>query len=156
MRPEILNVNNHIKFNAEELGLNTTLLLEIFTHYCCEELNLLKVKIELNVCDIDDSLRGYVLDEEDDYKVFVRNNMDIDTTCKTIAHELMHVKQFVFNNLREHIQNNSGVDYENTWWEEQAFKGSFKIYKKFVDTKAMEILETGIEIYHEKKLRRNK
>jgi hypothetical protein len=63
---------------------------------------------------------------------------NITTIVETIAHELIHVKQYLFDGLYEATkQNNEAgankVPYRDTWWEKEAWNGQEPLVIKFVD-----------------------
>ena len=51
----------------------------------------------------------------------------------TIAHEMIHIKQFMKENLGYFLDNYSDVPYMERWWEIEAHKESFPLVVKFTE-----------------------
>ena len=52
---------------------------------------------------------------------------------RVAAHEMIHVKQFIKNNLEDLMNDIHKPVYEERWWEKEASKKSLELVKKYVD-----------------------
>lgn len=108
-----------------------------FTNFCCNELNIKPKMLYVNgYDDMTESLKGYCIDVEDDiFTVAVsikdRNLTEIYTT---IAHEIVHVKQYMTQNLTRFLADQEKMDYYTSWYEREAREKSVEFVKKYVDS----------------------
>lgn len=51
----------------------------------------------------------------------------------TIAHEMIHIKQFLFNDLGKALCEKHDLSYRDTWWEREAWEGQEHLVRKFID-----------------------
>ena len=75
---------------------------------------------------------------EDDYIIAFKgmdNERNITDVFITLAHELVHVKQFLNNSLRFELNNRcyQNLQYSEKWWEKEAFEKQSEIVKAFVN-----------------------
>ena len=107
-----------------------------FVRFCCNQLGIKPRQLYVNgYDDISEDLKGYCIDvEEDVFTVAVSiKDRNITEIYTTIAHELVHVKQYMKQNLGVLLE--SGVlDYYNTWWEVEARNLSGDLMYAYVDT----------------------
>ena len=95
----------------------------------------------LTLCSMDEKLRneekifGACIDEDiDNFIILVyQGNRRIEEVFNTIAHEMIHVKQFIKENLNEWMYVDADVPYEKRWWEIEANTLSKDLVLKFVD-----------------------
>lgn len=65
---------------------------------------------------------------------------NIASVLTTIAHELIHVKQFVFDGLEEAYKLNhkaptkNRVPYSSTWWEKEAYGRQEELVMAFIES----------------------
>jgi hypothetical protein len=110
-----------------------------FVRFCCEHLGVKPRQLYVNgYDDMSNTLKGYCIDvEEDVFTVAVsikdRNLTEIYTT---IAHELVHVKQYMTQNLIRFLADQKDMDYYTSWYEREAREKSFVLMKKYVDSLA--------------------
>lgn len=106
-----------------------------FVSFCC---NALKIKPSIIYVDGYDELSagllGYCIDiTKEIYSVVVSTkNRNITEIYTTIAHELVHVKQYMHEDLGNIIET-TNYDYKSVWWEVEANKKSKELVKKYVD-----------------------
>jgi hypothetical protein len=79
---------------------------------------------------------GMCIDDSDgNFIILVKEeNRTITQICTTIAHELIHVKQYMKDNLGWFLDNRGDTLYTDCWWEKEAFSGSFALVEKFTKT----------------------
>jgi len=73
-----------------------------------------------------------------DFTLYIDKNLPEEEKIRTIAHELVHVKQYVYNELNEqmtlwHGKKVSEDDYENYFdrpWEKEAYELGDKLYER--------------------------
>lgn len=111
-------------------------LVEKLTRFLCEELDIQPEKVTIVSYEVEDGNVGLCLDESDtEFIVFVREeNRNIGEICTTIAHELIHVKQFMKENLNEWLHTHKHVPYLDRWWEKEAFSNAVPLVEKFAKT----------------------
>lgn len=66
-------------------------------------------------------------------------NRNLAAVLTTIAHEFIHLKQFIFENLDEAFQANqkagpNKVDYYDTWWEKEAYGRQEELVLAFINS----------------------
>lgn len=110
--------------------------LEQFAQFLCVELDIKPAKITIVPYEMDDGTLGLCLDEsEDEFLVFVKEKgRDIGGMCTTIAHEMIHVKQFLKDNLNHWIHTCWDTPYHKRWWEVEAYTDSIPLVEKFAKT----------------------
>jgi|TARA_B110000977_G_scaffold188227_1_gene256228 hypothetical protein len=109
-----------------------------FINFCCDDLGVYPDLITVEGWDepFKDGATGlcYEVDAKEDYLIMVskegRNTTEI---YDTIAHEMIHVKQFMINNLSKNLCQASRPHYTERWWEIEAKENSFDMVKKYVD-----------------------
>lgn len=113
-------------------------LTENFVKFCCNEFRVYPDLITIEGWDV--PLKGnanglcYEVHRNEEYLIYV-NTVDRNVTeiYNTIAHEMIHVKQFIKNNLEELMNDIHKPVYEERWWEKEASKKSLELVKKYVD-----------------------
>lgn len=104
-----------------------------FTRFCCENLPAWPKSIEIVAEDkIVNDKSGLCIDiDEDNYLILIsKKNKNISQIYTSIAHEMVHVKQFMYDNLGELLD--KGYNYDTCWWEQEARERSEKILLEFV------------------------
>lgn len=94
--------------------------LKDFINFCKIELKIEHVNIEFDE-EYSENLKGECIDlDENNFLILVKlNNRNITEVAITIAHEMTHVKQYVYENLGYHLDNND-IPYHERWWEIEA------------------------------------
>ena len=124
--------------NIEVTELDVT-LTENFIKFCCKELNVYPDLISVEGWDepFKDGALGlcYEVDFKQEYLIMVsKKGRNITEIYNTIAHEMIHVKQFMRENLSNAIIEGEKPIYAKRWWEVEASEKSVDIVKKYVDT----------------------
>ena len=104
-----------------------------FTRFCCEHLPVWPKSIEIFAEDkLVNNKSGLCIDiDEDNYLILIsKKNKNISQIYTSIAHEMVHVKQFMYDNLGELLD--EGYNYDTCWWEQEARERSKKILLEFV------------------------
>ena len=125
-----------------ETYVGTPLLVEKFVKFICDEYDIRPKKI--SICNMDknkDSVLGLCLDtSEDEFIILVKEEgRNIGQIFNTIAHEMIHVKQYVKENLGWFLDNRGHIPYIERWWEVEAFRNSAALVEKFAKTISHEV-----------------
>lgn len=112
-------------------------LTEQFVTFCCEELDVSPENIFVEGWDtpLFNKANGLCYEVEHNYEYLIMvyiKDRDITSIYHTVAHELIHVKQFIKEDLTNHIEKHKPV-YSQRWWEKEAEKESVNLVKKYVD-----------------------
>ena len=124
-----------MKIEVTDLDVSLT---ENFINFCCDDLGVYPDLITVEGWDekFPSGATGlcYEVDFKEEYIIMVskegRNTTEI---YDTIAHEMIHVKQFMINNLSKNLCQASRPHYTERWWEIEAKENSFDMVKKYVD-----------------------
>lgn len=111
-------------------------VVEKLAKFICEELGVFPRRLTIASYDVDEEVLGLCIDEsEDEFIILVKENgRDIAQICNTIAHEMIHVKQYMKENLGWFLDNRSDIPYSERWWEKEAFGNSVALVEKFAKT----------------------
>tara|TARA_R110000796_G_scaffold248956_1_gene376276 strand:- start:71 stop:463 length:393 start_codon:yes stop_codon:yes gene_type:complete len=109
-----------------------------FIKFCCDELAVYPELLTIEGWDepFKDGSLGlcYEVDNKEDYLIMVsKEGRNITQIYNTIAHEMIHVKQFMVQNLSKNLCQESMPVYNDRWWEIEAKENSFNLVKKYVD-----------------------
>ena len=118
-----------------DLPLNMRLVSD-FVSFVCKELNITPSKITVASYDVGDQIHGMCIDESDSEYIILVNETERNLTevFTTIAHEMIHVKQYMKENLSWFLANRSHIPYMERWWEKEAFTGAVPLVEKFAKT----------------------
>ena len=107
-------------------------LVSEFVQFLCDELDVRPRKIDVVGTDLFENL-GMCLDVEDEsYLIFVKETgRRIDQIFITIAHEMIHVKQYMTQELGRLLDEQRQVPYEERWWEQEAYERAVPLLEKF-------------------------
>lgn len=107
-------------------------LTESFVTFCCEDLKIFPKLIEVSPIKFDTDSTGLCIDVDEDEFLILTKTKDRNLTqiYKTIAHELVHVKQFIYDNLNDLLLTNE--PYETCWWEKEAQEKSTNLISRYV------------------------
>lgn len=113
--------------------INYAPLVERFATFLCVELDIRPRTITIASYEPDDNTLGICLDEsEDEFIILVKDKgRNITDVFVTIAHEMIHVKQYMKENLGWFLDNRSDIPYLERWWEKEAFSFSSPLVEKF-------------------------
>lgn len=114
------------------LDISNKKLVEKFTKFLLGKLNISPKSIEIASTEMKDC-HGICVDiTEDNYLILVdETDRNITEIFVTIAHEMVHVKQYMKENLGWFLENRSYIPYETRWWEKEAFEKSVEYVKAF-------------------------
>ena len=108
-------------------------LVSHFVMWVCDYFKISPAHINIEISD-DLSNNGYCIDVSDDeFLILVKGGRDIGNIFNTIAHEMIHVKQYIKENLGSLLDSCSDIPYMERWWEVEAFGNSADLVKKFAD-----------------------
>lgn len=107
-------------------------LVSEFVQFLCDELDVRPRKIDVVGTDLFENL-GMCLDVEDEsYLIFVKETgRRIDQIFITIAHEMIHVKQYMTQELGRLLDEQRHVPYKERWWEQEAYERAVPLLEKF-------------------------
>jgi hypothetical protein len=106
-------------------------LAEKFIKFICKEYGILPRKISVEAHDIVGN-NGMCFDEPDgQYTILIKDNRDLGHIFTTLAHEMIHVKQYMTQNLGSLLDDNRELPYMERWWEEEAFSDAIPLVEKF-------------------------
>lgn len=110
-------------------------LVNSFVKFLCEELKVLPREIIIVSEDIEDGF-GLCLDiESDKFLILVKESgRRVDQVLTTIAHEMIHVKQYMTQELGRLLDEQQDVPYEQRWWEREAYEKAVPLVEKFAKT----------------------
>ena len=116
--------------------INYPTLVEKFAKFLCAELDISPTRVAIVPYEVNDGTLGLCLDiQEDEFIIFVKEEgQNIGQICNTIAHEMVHVKQFLKENLNHWIHISSNIPYLDRWYEKEAFLKSIPLVEKFAET----------------------
>ena len=109
-------------------------LTQRFVLWLCQELQVSPDSISVHGEDhIDGDVNGLCIDISDtEYAILVKiGERDIGQVFCTIAHEMVHVKQYMKENLGHWMDNCHDIPYMQRWWEVEAFSKSVPLVEKF-------------------------
>ncbi|HAW04254.1 MAG TPA: hypothetical protein DCW83_06160 [Saprospirales bacterium] len=116
---------------SEDPALND--LAARFVKWICKEYGILPRKISIEAHDIVGN-NGMCFDEPDGkYTILVKDNRDLGHMFTTIAHEMIHVKQYMTQNLGKLLDDNKDLPYADRWWEEEAFSNAIPLVTRFTN-----------------------
>jgi hypothetical protein len=119
-----------------EVQLKDDRMVEKFAKFLCHELGVFPGRITIASHEAEDGNLGLCIDEsEDEFIILVKEgNRNIGEVFTTIAHEIIHVKQYMKENLSWFLANRSHIPYMERWWEKEAFTGAVPLVEKFAKT----------------------
>lgn len=106
-------------------------LLEKFVKFICKEYSILPRRISIEAYDLIGN-NGMCFDEPNgEFTILVKSGRDLSALFTTVAHEMIHVKQYMTQDLGTLLDENVDLPYEDRWWEEEAFSNSVPLVEKF-------------------------
>lgn len=113
--------------------LSNQKLVEKFAEFLCREFEIFPKSISIAQFIPEDDSLGLCIDEnEDEFLILVKEeNRNIGEVFTTIAHEMIHVKQYMKENLGWFLDNRSHIPYLERWWEIEAFTNAVPLVEKF-------------------------
>jgi len=99
--------------------------LEELVRFTCDYLGIQPRSLEVDVLEVT-GYQGMCIDlETDSFLILVKNH---EGQHETLAHELVHVKQYMKQDLGSLL---GTEEYETSWWEQEARSLSKQIMEKF-------------------------
>ena len=106
-------------------------LLDDFVYYICKHFGIIPRKISIESADLIGN-RGMCFDDDDgEYTILVKRNDDMGSVFTTVAHEMIHVKQYMTQNLGALLDEGTELPYDSRWWEDEAFSGAVPLVESF-------------------------
>lgn len=111
-------------------------LVENFVTFLCSKLGITPAKLTIATYELADGIQGVCIDESESEFIILVNETERSITeiFVTIAHEMIHVKQHMKENLGWFLDNRSDIPYMERWWEVEAFSNSGPLIEDFVKT----------------------
>jgi hypothetical protein len=108
-------------------------LVQKFVLWLCKELQIQPDSISIHGEDDLDGVYGLCMDvTESEFVILVKTGKrNIGEIFTTIAHEMIHVKQYMKENLGHWMDNCHDIPYMQRWWEVEAFSKSVHLVEKF-------------------------
>lgn len=107
-----------------------------FVEFCCKDLNIRPGLLEIDGQPyLSDRQTGACIDMDiGHYLILVKTaNRNLTQIYTTIAHELVHVKQYMYDNLG-HLLDRHKPPYDDRWWEKEANLKADHLILSFVKT----------------------
>lgn len=101
----------------EVYGLNETFIRKSIQFFC----KFLDIDIPKITIFIDETIKanGECYKNDDEYMILLKETDDATQLMKTLAHELVHVKQYAKDDLENRFD--LSIPYMNRWWEQEAY-----------------------------------
>jgi hypothetical protein len=110
-------------------------LVSQVAYWCISRLmpRLKKIEIDIQLNNLKDGAVGYCMmtDNNRTFEIEVDKKLNIGEMIVTICHEIVHVKQYVRNELGIN-DNNDGQDYYNLSYEKQAYELQETLSEQFI------------------------
>ena len=99
----------------------------------CKELKIRQADIEVLVYNKFPSDYDYAIGfcYGDVESVTIELTKEDDNMFQTLAHEMIHVKQYMTQNLGKLLDENFDMPYADRWWEEEAFSNAIPLVTRF-------------------------
>lgn len=117
-----------------ETAISNSAVVKSFVRFLCTELNIKPKRIIVaELEDLKSNTIGLCIDEsEDEFIILVKEvTRTLQDILITIAHEMVHVKQYIQNNLGWCLDNYGHIPYKERWWEKEAFAKSVLLVEKY-------------------------
>ena len=117
-----------------ETAISNSAVVKSFVRFLCTELNIKPKRIIVaELEDLKSNTIGLCIDEsEDEFIILVKENTrTLSDILITIAHEMIHVKQYMLQNLGWCLDNYGHIPYKERWWEKEAFAKSVLLVEKY-------------------------
>lgn len=107
-------------------------LTQKFVLWLCRELDIQPDAVSVYGEDDIDVLGMCIDDSETEFTILVKTGArNIGEIFNTIAHEMIHVKQYMKENLGMLLDDCEHIPYMQRWWEVEAFSNSVPMVEKF-------------------------
>lgn len=107
-------------------------LVNRFVEFLCGELSIHPHDITIVGTDLKEDI-GQCIDVDDgSYLILIKEEgRDIGQIFTTIAHEMIHVKQYMTQELGRLLDEQQHLPYMERWWEKEAYEKSVPLVEKF-------------------------
>lgn len=120
----IIDIDVHEEYDA---------LVEDFVYYICKHYGILPRRVSIETADLVGN-RGLCFDDSDgEYTILIKKSNDMGQMFATVAHEMIHVKQYMTQSLGKLLDEKIELPYESRWWEEEAFNGAVPLVESFAN-----------------------
>lgn len=118
-----------------KLDLKYEELANVFAEFLCKELSVTPRELHIVGTDLDEGLGQCIDVDEGSYLILVKESgRRLEQIFITIAHEMVHVKQYMTQELGRLLDEQSHVPYEDRWWEKEAYEKAVPLVEKFSET----------------------
>ena len=117
-----------------ETAISNASIVKSFVRFLCIELKIKPKRITVAEWEeLEGNIIGLCIDEsEDEFIILVKEKTrTIQETLITIAHEMIHVKQYMLQDLGWFLDNHGHIPYQERWWEKEAFRYSVLLIEKY-------------------------
>ena len=117
-----------------ETAISNSSIVKSFVRFLCIELKIKPKRITIAEWEeLEGNTIGLCIDEsEDEFIILVKEqSRNLQEILITISHEMIHVKQYIQNNLGWFLDNYGHVPYQERWWEQEAFSDAVPLVKKY-------------------------
>lgn len=110
-------------------------LAKRFVEFICAELSIEPKRVTVAECKLVNGIVGVCLDDDEgEFTILIdKSDRDVVEVFTTIAHEMIHVKQYMNENLGWFLDNRMDIPYLERWWEKEAFGNSIPLVEKFAE-----------------------
>ena len=110
-------------------GMNRRFVTQCVDHFC----NILGIKTPKLLIFVDDTIKvaGACYENEPGDYMIVLKARDEGQMIVTLAHEMVHIKQYLKDDLR--TQFDSSVPYYERWWEKEAYDKEVTLMKSLIE-----------------------
>ena len=119
-----------------ETAISNPHMVKSFVRFLCIELDIKPKRITVAEWEeLESNVIGLCIDEsEDEFIILVKEKTrNMQEMLVTIAHEMIHVKQHMKENLGWFLDNRGHIPYLKRWWEKEAFNNALPLYKKYIN-----------------------
>lgn len=122
-----------MKLPSIHVEVQSSSLVEKFVKFLCTELDVRPTSVSVVPYEMDNGIVGLCLDlTDEDFVIFVKEkDRDIGQVFVTVAHEMIHVKQYMKENLGQLLNSCQDVPYVERWWEKEAYANATPLVEKF-------------------------
>lgn len=108
-------------------------LIDDFVYYICKHFGIIPRRISIESAELVGN-RGMCFDDDvGEFTILVNRTDDVGAIFATVAHEMIHVKQYMTQNLGQILDESTELPYDSRWWEEEAFNGAVPLVEAFAN-----------------------
>jgi hypothetical protein len=114
----------------ETFGLDHNFIVKCLNRFAV----MLEINLPENICIfVDDTIRvngACYQNDHDDYMIVLKIQDEEGDMVQTLAHEMVHVKQFLKDDLASLFR--TDIPYMERWWEIEAYKKEIDLMKDLI------------------------